>query len=158
MWVPYGYFERQNTHGPHAENCYILKCAPIVAAHVWPHNGNHKLAQRGQYRWQTHMSFMWVPCGSFRRQSTWVPCGKLLHILVCPISGSPRAAHERHTRGQFMGPMEFCYLGGLCERNSPVNFPHKRPVTRKMFPFDDIIVKKELSDKEYDADTLSESS
>ena len=30
---------------------------------------------------------------------------------------------------------------GLCEGNSPVTgeFPHKRPVTRKMFPFDDVI-------------------
>ena len=31
---------------------------------------------------------------------------------------------------------------GLCARNSPgpVNSPHKRPVTRKMFPFDDVIM------------------
>ena len=31
---------------------------------------------------------------------------------------------------------------GLCERNSPVagTSPHKGPVTRKMFPFDDVIM------------------
>ena len=31
---------------------------------------------------------------------------------------------------------------GLCEGNSPVTaeFPHKWPVTRKMFPFDDVIM------------------
>ena len=31
---------------------------------------------------------------------------------------------------------------GLCVGNSPgpVNSPHKRPVTRKMFPFDDVIM------------------
>ena len=31
---------------------------------------------------------------------------------------------------------------GLCAGNSPgpVNFPHKWPVTRKMFPFDDVIM------------------
>ena len=31
---------------------------------------------------------------------------------------------------------------GLCEGNSPgpVNSPHKWPVTRKMFPFDDVII------------------
>ena len=31
---------------------------------------------------------------------------------------------------------------GLCARNSPgpVNSPHKGPVTRKMFPFDDVIM------------------
>ena len=29
---------------------------------------------------------------------------------------------------------------GLCERNSPVNSTHKGPVTRKMFPFGDVIM------------------
>ena len=31
---------------------------------------------------------------------------------------------------------------GLCEGNSPVTgeFPHKGPVTRKMFPFDNVIM------------------
>ena len=34
---------------------------------------------------------------------------------------------------------------GLCVGNSPgpVNSPHKRPVTRKMFPFDDVIMQVE---------------
>ena len=33
-------------------------------------------------------------------------------------------------------------VSGLCEGNSPVTgeFPHKRPVTRKIFPFDDVIM------------------
>ena len=32
---------------------------------------------------------------------------------------------------------------GLCEGNPPVTggFPHKGPVTRKMFPFDEVIVR-----------------
>ena len=29
---------------------------------------------------------------------------------------------------------------GLCAGNSPVNSPHKWPITRKMFPFDDVIM------------------
>ena len=29
---------------------------------------------------------------------------------------------------------------GLCAVNSPVNSPHTRPVTLKMFPFDDVIM------------------
>ena len=35
---------------------------------------------------------------------------------------------------------------GHCAGNSPgpVNFPHKWPVTRKMFPFDDVIMNREL--------------
>ena len=31
-------------------------------------------------------------------------------------------------------------VNGLCAWNSPVNSPHKRPVTPKMFPFDDAIM------------------
>ena len=32
------------------------------------------------------------------------------------------------------------HVTGLCAGNSPVNSPHKWPVTRKMFPFDDVIM------------------
>ena len=112
MWVPCVSFERQNTWVPRGNYC-IFQYDPLVAAHVWPHNGNHTLAQHGQYRWQTPTGLMWVPWESFKRQNTWVPRGKLLHSRVCPISGSPRLAHERHTRGSFIVPMEFCYLGRL---------------------------------------------
>ena len=37
---------------------------------------------------------------------------------------------------------------GLCVGNSPVigEFPHKRPVARKMFPFDDVIMDNPHSD------------
>ena len=37
---------------------------------------------------------------------------------------------------------------GLCAGNSPgpVNSPHKGPVTRKMFPFDDVIMRRRLID------------
>ena len=35
---------------------------------------------------------------------------------------------------------------GLCAGNSPVNSPHKWPVTRKMFPFDDVIMAFWVSD------------
>ena len=104
-WVSCGSYVghlRGKTHGYHVENCCILQCAPLVAAHVWLHNGNLILAQHGQYGWQTHMSFIWIPCGSFERQNTWVPRGKLLHTPVCPISGNPRMAHERHTRGSYI--------------------------------------------------------
>ena len=31
-------------------------------------------------------------------------------------------------------------VNGLCEGNSPVNFPQRWPVTRKMFTFDDVIM------------------
>ena len=32
------------------------------------------------------------------------------------------------------------HVTGLCEGNSPVTAPHKWPVTRKMFPFDDVVM------------------
>ena len=54
-----------------------------------------------------HVSSMWV----LWEANVWAPRGKLLHPPVCPISGSPRVAHERHTHGPFMGQMELCYLG-----------------------------------------------
>ena len=43
---------------------------------------------------------------------------------------------------------------GLCVGNSPgpVNFPHKWPVTRKMFPFDDVIMQQ---DRRWNADKPS---
>ena len=31
-------------------------------------------------------------------------------------------------------------VAGLCVGNSPVNSPHKWPITRNMFPFDDVIM------------------
>ena len=74
---------------------------------------------------QTHMGFTWVPCGYvyFERQNKWAPLWKLLHTLVCPISGNPRVAHEMHTRGSFMGPMEFYYLGGYDESHPTPSHP-----------------------------------
>ena len=49
---------------------------------------------------------------------------------------------------------------GLCMGNSPgpVNSPHKRPVTRKMFPFDDVIMHNESNIKTPNQVTLRSSS
>ena len=33
---------------------------------------------------------------------------------------------------------------GLCVGNSPGNSPHKGPVTREVFPFDDVIMNKQM--------------
>ena len=43
---------------------------------------------------------------------------------------------------------------GLCEDRWPVNSPHKGPVTRKMFPFDDVIIGTEYSNIKYLSDKL----
>ena len=42
---------------------------------------------------------------------------------------------------------------GLCVGNSPVNSPHKWPVTRKMFPFDDVIMMIWYSPQSYQLTT-----
>ena len=49
--------------------------APLEAALIGFAKRNHTWAQPGQYRWQTHMGFMWVPCGYFERQNAWAPRG-----------------------------------------------------------------------------------
>ena len=40
-------------------------------------------------------------------------------------------------------------------RRSPVNSPHKRPVTRKMFPFDDVIMSYHVSKARTQEDKLN---
>ena len=76
----------------------------------------------------------------------------------CPYSDSSlRWRHNDHDCGSYYQP-HGCLLNrlfrrkskktskhrvtGLCVGNSPgpVNSPHKEPVTRKMFPFDDVIM------------------
>ena len=74
IWVPCGSHVgplRDKTHGYHVENCCILQCDPLVVAHVWPHNGNPRLAQHRQYRWQTHMGPMWVLREAKHMGTTW---------------------------------------------------------------------------------------
>ena len=48
-------------------------------------------------------------------------------------SGADQRKHQSSTSLAFMRGIH----------RSPVNSPHKRPVTRKMFPFDDVIMKNE---------------
>ena len=44
-----------------------------------------------------------------------------------------------HLRHRAKKTSKLC-VTDLCEGNSPVNSPHKGPVMRKMFPFDDVII------------------
>ena len=45
-------------------------------------------------------------------------------------SGADQRKHQKS--------VSLAFVRGICR--SPVNSPHKRPVTRKMFPFDDVIM------------------
>ena len=52
--------------------------------------------------------------------------------IACSTVGS-NADHRKHQRSASLA-----FVWGI--HRWPVNSPHKRPVTRKMFPFDDVIV------------------
>ena len=52
--------------------------------------------------------------------------------VVCPTVGSV-ADHRKH-----QSSASLAFVQGI--HRWPVNSPHKRPVTRKMFPFDDVIM------------------
>ena len=81
--------------------------------------------------------------------------GKIAPVPVKYIEGPLQWRHNEHDGVSYHQPHD-CLLNclfrrrskktsklcitGLCEGNSPVNSPHKRPVMRKMFPFDDVIM------------------
>ena len=54
------------------------------------------------------------------------------------------ARSENKKRKQWKKKTSKLHVTRLCEGNSPVNSLHKGPVTRKMFPFDDVIGKIHL--------------
>ena len=62
--------------------------------------------------------------------------GMASHIASLTIVYSTVYSRRRSTKTSEL------HVTGLCVRNSPVTgeFPHKGPVTRKMFPFDDVIM------------------
>ena len=55
--------------------------------------------------------------------------------IVYPTVGAG-AEHRKHQRSASLA-----FVWGI--HRSPVNSPHKRPATRKMFPFDDVITNRE---------------
>ena len=61
------------------------------------------------------------------------------YSAVC--SGAHQRKHQSSASLTFVGEIH----------RWPVNSPHKRPVTRKMFPFDDVIIKSRRSSQKYPA-------
>ena len=64
---------------------------------------------------------------------------QLYHIAISYVSVTDKSMNGKKT-------LKLRVIG-LCEGNSPgpVNSPHKGPVTRKMIPFDDVIMNTVLS-------------
>ena len=68
-----------------------------------------------------------------------IPKYILQYIYTSPLSW------WRHQMETFFAELAICATSklrvtGLCAGNSPVNSPYKWPATRKMFPFDDVIM------------------
>ena len=59
-------------------------------------------------------------------------------------------AYRSFAQAQIKKILNHC-VTGLCEGNTPLTgaFPHKGPVTWKMFPFDDVIMNPESYDSPY---------
>ena len=99
---------------------------------------------------------MWhKPCRTFH---PWCPCIKT-RCLFCSVftplrwrrNGHGGVSNHQAHHCQLLNPLFGCRskktsklrVTGLCAGNSPgpMNSPHKWPVTRKMFPFDDVIMR-----------------
>ena len=74
-------------------------------------------------RWWFHYSD--VIMGAMLSQIT---CGSIVYSTIC--SGANQRKHQ--------GPASLAFVRGI--HRWPVNSPHKMTVTRKMFPFDDVIM------------------
>ena len=77
---------------------------------------------------------VWSYFSSNRMASCWARWrlkSPVLRLFTRPfIQGAGRRKHQ--------GPTSLAFVRGI--HRWPINFLHKRPVTRKMFPFDDIIM------------------
>ena len=62
-----------------------------------------------------------------------ITSASIVYLAVC--SGSDQSKHQSSA--------SLAFVRGI--HRWPVNSFHKGPVTRKMFPFDDIIVRKEIT-------------
>ena len=60
----------------------------------------------------------------------------LTGVYSTVYSGADERKHQHQVQVQRSASLAF--VQGI--HRSPVNSPHKRPVTRKMFPFDDVIM------------------
>ena len=99
----------------------------------------------------TYRSWAFKNCIYWDRQLSRVPC------ITCPLrwrhnelagvsDHQPNDCLLNRLFGRRSKKTSKLRVTGLCAGNSPwpVNSPHKRPVTRKMFPFDDVIMSASL--------------
>ena len=94
----------------------------------------------------------WIQIGvTVRKRSIWVKIGNFLSRVTTTVHHNGHYSVSNHQpRECLLNSLIRCRsnktsklrVTGLCVGNSPgpVNFPHKGPVTRTMFPFDDVIM------------------
>ena len=114
-------------------HCGNLTIAPVPAKQPW-------------WIWiNTSCEFIMNDCITTTKQSTTKPCACFLalrwrHNGCDSVSNDQprecllRRAHQR----KYQSSASLAFVRGIHRR--PVNSPHKWPVTRKMFPFDDVIM------------------
>ena len=91
------------------------------------------------------MPLMWCHCNNLAG-CTWTTTLRWHHNNHAGVSNhQPRGCLLNRLFTRRSKKTSKLRVTGLCVGNSPgpVNSPHKEPVTRKMFPFDDVIMKKE---------------
>ena len=82
-----------------------------------------------------HINYSDVIMSAIASQTT-----SLTIVYSTVYSGAYRRKHQSSA--------SLAFVRGI--HRSPVNSPHKGPVTQKMFPFDDVIMQQKMSDTVYD--------
>ena len=100
----------------------------IVVRILWVLRGNIPpvIESALEYRWWHYSDVIMVEIAS---QITSLPI-----VFLTVYSGAGQRKHQ--------GPASLVSVRGI--HRSPVNSPHKGPVTRKMFPFDNVMIKYPL--------------
>ena len=101
---------------------FLFKCSKICDDHIC----SHIVADR-KYQW------IWITSGTLQWSHNDHDCVSNHQPHDCLLNRLFRRRSKKTSKLR---------VTGLCVGNSPgpVNSPHKGPVTRKMFPFDDVIM------------------
>ena len=121
-----------HNHYHHYRNYYSIIVIILILAVISPQNliTHGIMIHRPSHKWNHQRHYSGVTIGAMASRITSLPS-----VYLTVYSGADQRKHPRHWPlcGEFTGD------------RWPVNSPHKWPVSRKMFPFDDVIM--DLSEK-----------
>ena len=103
---------------------------PFVKGTLWwsvnfPHKQRASNMESVPMLWRHHEHYNDVIMGTMASHIT-----SLVNVYLTVYSGSDQRKHESSA--------QLAFVWGI--HRSPVNSPHKWPVTRKVFPFDDVMM------------------